>query len=100
MKNTGHETNRPAITSAHSMKHTRPRPQPVAATRTRTPAEAKAEFARKGLSIRAWALKHNLPPTLVYEILRGNERRRCLRGASHRAAVLLGIKDGELAEAV
>jgi gp16 family phage-associated protein len=79
------------------MKQTKPRQQPVAATRT--PAEAKAEFARKGMSIRAWALKHELPPTLVYEILRGNERRRCLRGASHRAAVLLGIKEGELAEA-
>jgi len=60
------------------MKLTKPRQQPVAATRT--PA-------------------HELPPTLVYEILRGNERRRCLRGASHRAAVLLGIKEGELAEA-
>lgn len=64
----------------------------------RTPAQALAEFKRTGQSIRGWALAHDLPVTVVYEILRGSTRRRCLRGDSHRAAVLLGIKAGELPE--
>lgn len=64
--------------------------------RLKTPAQARAEFERKGLSISAWARQHGVHANLVYEILRGNARRRCLRGQSHRVAVLLGIKDGEL----
>lgn len=64
--------------------------------RPKTPAQARAEFERKGLSISAWAKQHGVHANLVYEILRGNPRRRCLRGQSHRVAVLLGIKDGEL----
>ena len=68
-------------------------------SRIKTPAQVRAEFERKGLSVAAWARKNKLNPSLVYEILRGAEHRRCLRGQSHRAAVLLGIKDGELSEA-
>lgn len=64
--------------------------------RLKTPEQARAEFERKGLSISAWARQRGVPASLVYEILRGNPRRRCLRGQSHRVAVLLGIKDGEL----
>lgn len=61
--------------------------------------EARAEFERKGLSIRAWARQHKLPLGVVYGILNGSPQRRCLRGHCHRAAVLLGIKHGELPEA-
>lgn len=64
--------------------------------RLKTPAQARAEFERRGMSIAAWARQHNLTPSLVYEILGGHSHRRCLRGQSHRAAVLLGIKEGEL----
>ena len=65
----------------------------------KTPAQARAEFVRKGVSIAAWARDNKVQPNLVYEILRGSSRRRCLRGQSHRVAVLLGIKAGELAGA-
>ena len=65
------------------------------ATKTlRTPAEARADFEQRGISIAAWARQHGLNVGLVYEILQGNKRRRCLRGQSHRAAVLLGLKAG------
>ncbi len=82
-----------------SQTRRRPAPNKAAPKPVRTVAEARAEFERKGLSIRGWAKAHGLPAGLVYDILRGNPRRRCLRGDSHRAAVLLGIKDGELPEA-
>lgn len=58
------------------------------------PKLARAEFERKGVSIRAWAREHQVSPSLVYEILAG--RKPCHRGASHRIAVLLGMKHGEL----
>ena len=67
--------------------------QPV---RLKKPAQVRAEFQRKGLSIAQWARDHRLAPNLVYEILAGSAKRRCLRGQSHRAAVLLGLKQGEL----
>ncbi|MDP2008217.1 MAG: DNA-binding protein [Rubrivivax sp.] len=66
--------------------------------RLKTPAQARAEFVRRGQSIAAWSRQHGLTPSLVYEILSGQSHRRCLRGQSHRAAVLLGIKDGTLGE--
>ena len=64
--------------------------------RPKTPAQARAEFERRGLSIAAWSRQHGLTPSLVYEILGGHAHRRCLRGQSHRAAVLLGMKLGEI----
>lgn len=74
-------------------------PHGISSTKLKTPAEARAMFERKGLSIQAWARQHHLPIGVVYGILNGSPQRRCLRGASHRAAVLLGIKDGDLPEA-
>lgn len=64
--------------------------------RLKTPAQARAEFERRGLSIAAWAGQNGVHANLVYEILAGNPRRRCLRGQSHRVAVLLGLKLGEI----
>jgi gp16 family phage-associated protein len=65
-------------------------------TRPKTAAQVRAEFAKCGLSVASWSRDHGFHPSLVYEILNGNERRRCLRGKSHRVAVLLGMKHGEL----
>ena len=58
----------------------------------KTPEEARAEFNRVGRSVAGWARLHGFQPGLVYEILAG--RKRCLRGQSHKIAVLLGMKDG------
>jgi gp16 family phage-associated protein len=64
----------------------------------KTVAAVRADFERKGISIAQWARDHNVGRQLVYEILRGSPRRQCRRGESHRIAVLLGLKDGEIAE--
>lgn len=53
-----------------------------------------AEFDRKGISISKWAKEHGLPASVVYGVLKG--RRKARIGVSHKAAVLLGIKHGEI----
>lgn len=58
----------------------------------RTPAEAKEWLSHQGISAAEFCRMHNLPTSLVYEILNG--RKRCLRGMSHNIAVLLGMKRG------
>lgn len=65
-------------------------PEPTFKTRAE---EIRAKFKRDGISIAAWAAANNLSTPLIYEILRG--ARQCVRGESHRAAVLLGLKDGD-----
>ena len=55
-------------------------------------AVARDEFARNGVSISAWAVANGFTRSLVYEVLAG--RKKCLRGNSHKIAVLLGIKSG------
>lgn len=65
---------------------------------TRTAEQARAEFVRRGLSIAAWAKRHGVAPQLVYDILNGKPARRCLRGKSHKVAVLLGVKAGVIEE--
>lgn len=62
----------------------------------RTLQEARDDLERKGLSIRKWASMHDLSPTLVRGILAGNINYRI--GKSHKAAVLLGIKHGEIVD--
>lgn len=69
-------------------------------TTLKKPDEVRAEFERKGISIAEWSRVHGVNRQLVYEILSANPRRSCTRGDSHRIAVLLGIKAGELAEGV
>lgn len=64
------------------------------AQRLKSATEARAEFDRKGLSIAAWARANRVGKSLVYEILAGHKK--CKRGDSHRVAVLLGMKHGEL----
>lgn len=61
-------------------------------TPTRTPEEVKAEFARRGMPIAEWAREHGISPQRVYDVL--GRRNRGAFGEAHRAAVLLGLKDG------
>lgn len=63
-------------------------------TKPKTRQQVRAEFDRKGVSIAAWAREHQVSRSLVYEILAG--RKKCIRGNSHRVAVLLGLKSGEI----
>ena len=63
----------------------------------RTPSEIRAEFAKRGISIAAWATAHNFSSTLVFEVLAG--RKKCIRGQCHNIAVLLGLKEGEIVAA-
>lgn len=54
------------------------------------------EFARKGISVRSWAIAHGVNPSVVHALLKGRLSGRI--GGSHKAAVLLGIKHGEIVD--
>lgn len=56
--------------------------------------QARERLNRQGVSAAAFARQHALQPRLVCAVLSG--RLQCRIGESHRAAVLLGIKDGEI----
>lgn len=60
----------------------------------RSPAKARAELKRQGVSITQWATTNNFSPKLVFEVLGG--RKKCTRGQSHKIAIKLGIKEGEI----
>jgi gp16 family phage-associated protein len=65
--------------------------------RAHRPEAARVEAARdklvsQGKTSRDWAIEKGYDPELVYKVLSG--RRSCTRGASHKIAVALGIKDG------
>lgn len=55
---------------------------------------AQAKFNRLGISRRQFAREQGVSDSLVYEILAG--RKACNRGKSHRIAVLLGMKAGDV----
>ncbi|MCY1440494.1 phage-associated protein, BcepMu gp16 family [compost metagenome] len=57
-----------------------------------TPEQARADLDRRGKSIAEFSREHGLNKNLVSDLLNG--RRKGRRGEAHRAAVLLGIKDG------
>lgn len=57
----------------------------------RTPAEAKLWLQKRGISIQAFALAHNVDAATCYQVLDG--RKKGLRGKAHDAAVALGIKE-------
>ena len=60
----------------------------------RTVDDIKRELVREGRSIAELARSKGLRPATVYDLLGG---RVCgSRGESHRAAVLLGLKEGEM----
>ena len=60
----------------------------------RTPEQARAELRRKGVSITQWAMSNGYSPNLVFEVLSG--RRNPTLGQTHRIAVSLGLKAGEI----
>jgi len=59
---------------------------------TKSIAEVKADLNRRGLTVRQWAKDHGVPECVVYELLRG--RFKGNYGHAHKAAVLLGLKEG------
>jgi len=66
-------------------------------SRLLTPKEARAKLEEQGLSIARWAKSHGLNPNTVSDLLNG--RKKGVRGESHNAAVLLGLKHGKVASA-
>ena len=60
-----------------------------------TPDQVREQMDRQGVSIADFSRKHRLNKNLVSDLLNG--RKKGKRGEAHRAAVLLGIKDGEIA---
>lgn len=54
--------------------------------------QARKELDRRGISIAEFSRAHGLNPNLVSDLLAG--RKKGVRGEAHRAAVLLGIKEG------
>jgi gp16 family phage-associated protein len=47
-----------------------------------------------GLSLRAWSLENGFTPSMVRSVVKGEAA--CRFGVSHRIAVLLGFKEGEI----
>lgn len=60
----------------------------------RTATEVRKDFDRRGISIAQFARDNGLNQGIVYQVLSGAKKGR--RGEAHRAAVLLGIKAGEV----
>lgn len=56
----------------------------------KTPAQARAWFTTHGISITDFCNEKQLDRYIVTELLRG--RIKGIRGESHRAAIVLGIK--------
>lgn len=55
-----------------------------------TPEQVRAEFAAYGVTITDFCAEHKLSRMSVVDLLRGHGQG--LRGDSHRAAVILGLK--------
>lgn len=62
----------------------------------RTSDDVRKEFNRKGISIASWASANGFETNLVFEVLSG--RKKGIRGQSHKIAVKLGLKAGEIIE--
>lgn len=62
----------------------------------KTREEVLADFANKGISIRGWAIANGLVPSVVHSLLKGRLTGRI--GESHKAAVKLGLKHGEIVQ--
>lgn len=65
-------------------------------TQLKTREEARKYLAYHGISVTTWAKKHGFTADQVRDVLR--KERPCNFGASHKIAVLLGIKDGVIDE--
>lgn len=55
-----------------------------------TPEQAHAWFNRHGICIAEWCRENHISRYAVFDLLRG--KRKGLRGKTHHAAVLLGLK--------
>lgn len=66
----------------------------TARRKVKTGEQVRDEFGRAGKSVSEWARTHGFKPSLVFEVIEG--RVQAKRGKSHRIAVLLGMKDGEV----
>jgi len=64
---------------------------------TLTPQEAQNKLRRRGITVASWARQNGFTSRLVFDVLNG--RLHGNYGKSHRVAVLLGIKDGEISDA-
>lgn len=60
----------------------------------KTREEVLAYFATNGISIHGWAINNGLVPSVVYALLNGRLTGRI--GESHKAAIKLGLKHGEI----
>lgn len=60
-----------------------------------TPKQAREALARRGLGVATWARVNKVSTVVAYRVLDG--RCKGLRGEGHKVAVLLGIKEGEIA---
>lgn len=58
--------------------------------------QAREALEKRGQSAKDFAAQHQLNASTVYAVLSGQSQ--CRRGEAHRAAVLLGIKDGVIAQ--
>lgn len=58
--------------------------------------KARKALEMRGQSVKDFADKHQLNASTVYAVLSGQSQ--CRRGEAHRAAVLLGIKNGVIAQ--
>lgn len=58
--------------------------------------QAREALEKRGQSAKDFATEHDLNPSTVYAVLSGQSQ--CRRGEAHRAAVLLGIKDGVIGQ--
>ena len=52
----------------------------------------RADLERRGVTLADLARDLDIPRSTLYAVLNG--QKRCLRGDAHRAAVLIGLKDG------
>jgi gp16 family phage-associated protein len=62
----------------------------------KTREEVLADYSRKGISVSSWAKKHGLNPAVVHAVLKGS--RQAGIGQNHKAAVLPGLKEGEIVD--
>lgn len=64
--------------------------------KVKTAQDVRSEFRRKGASVSTWASSNGFPSASVYQVLSG--RNAASVGVGHKIAVLLGMKEGEIAE--
>lgn len=80
------------IRSAHPFGVARARALLAEGRKFESREEVRAELKRRGLSAPQMAAAIEVSPRILYAVLYG--RHKGLRGQAHRAAVLLGLKDG------